>query len=60
MLNQTTNAFVDDSGADRFVKIILARCATGVDKTNLAHVAICNLIAGQIDGRSDVRSGETW
>ncbi len=44
-----TGALVDDGGLDGFGEVVVARGAAGVDQADAAHVAIGDLVAGEVD-----------
>src|SRR5207245_2297196 len=46
----TASALVDDGGGNGFFEVIGAGGATAVDEASAAHVAVGDLIAGQVDG----------
>src|SRR5439155_6377427 len=44
------SALVDDRRGDSFFEVVCAGSAAAVDQSHAAHVAVGNLIAGQVDG----------
>jgi len=45
----TARALVDDRGRHGFFEVVRARCAPGVDQPGAAHVAVGDLVAGEVD-----------
>ena len=44
-----TGALVDDGSFNRFSEVVITGRTTGVDETDAAHVAISDLVAGEVD-----------
>ena len=44
-----TCALIDDRSFNRFSEVVITGRTTGVDETNATHVAISDLVAGEID-----------
>lgn len=45
----TAGAFVDNCGGDGVLEIIVAGCAAAIDEAGAAHVAVGELVSGEVD-----------
>ena len=46
----SASAFVDDGGFDGLLEVIFAGGPAGINETGTAHIAVSDLVAGQVDG----------